>query len=366
MGSINKRPDRPGQPWQARWREYAGGPQRTKQFARKIDAERHLVKVEHDLLVGAYVTPEASRVTLEPYIRAHLARQPWRENTRDLAANALLHHALDFFGDRPLGSVRKADVQAFVSGLELAPSTVRTVHQHLNLLLSAAVEDHLIVVNPAKGVRLPASDRGEIVPPTAEQLEALREAAPPWFRTAIVLGAGLGLRQGEVCGLTADRIDWLKERTVRIDRQWSSRRQPACFGPPKSASSHRTIPAANSVLAELAASVVSRDGFVLHEGDDRAAVGHHRFDHVWRQTVKHAGLERGMRFHVLRHRFASVLISGGCSVVAVQRALGHSSPSITLNLYGHLMPSDTDRIRAAIEGPALRAEDQLRTRHLSE
>ncbi len=51
--------------------------------------------------------------------------------------------------------------------------------------------------------------------------------------------------------------------------------------------------------------------------------------------------------HALRHHYASSLLSAGCSIVAVQRALGHTKPSTTLDLYGHLMPSDTDRIRAA-------------------
>ena len=362
MASISKRPDRPTQPWQARWREYPGGPQKTKQFARKVDAQQHLVKVQHDLATGAYVTPQALQVTLGAYIDVHLGRQQWRDATAAVAANALRHHALGFFDDRPLSSIRKADVQAFVSSLELAPSTVRTVHQHLSGLLSAAVDDGVVASNQARGVRLPRADAGEVVPPSAEQVQALYGAAPAWFRTATVLGAGLGLRQAEASGLTADRIDWLGERTVRIDRQWSSRLAPGRFAPPKSAASYRTIPAADGVLAMLAAGA-SRAGFVLHDGDNGVAVGHHRFQHVWRQTVKEAGLEPGTRFHVLRHRFASVLISEGCSAVAVARAMGHSSPSITYNLYGHLMPSDTDRIRLAVDA-SLRAEDPVRTRTL--
>ena len=62
------------------------------------------------------------------------------------------------------------------------------------------------------------------------------------------------------------------------------------------------------------------------------------------------------------HAFASMLISAGCSVKAVSRALGHSSAATTLNLYSHLWPGDEDRIRDAVDlalGP--RAEDRLRT-----
>lgn len=54
-----------------------------------------------------------------------------------------------------------------------------------------------------------------------------------------------------------------------------------------------------------------------------------------------------MTLHTLRHTFASNLIASGCDVVTVQRALGHSQPSITLNVYSHLWPSAEDRTRAA-------------------
>ena len=75
-----------------------------------------------------------------------------------------------------------------------------------------------------------------------------------------------------------------------------------------------------------------------------------------------AGLEPSIRFHDLRHAFASALISAGCSVKAVQRALGHASASITLDTYGHLWPGDEDRIRQAVDAVhARRAEDSLRT-----
>lgn len=357
MASIDKRAN--GQ-YRARWREYPGGPQRTKQFARKVDAEAHLVKVQHDLLTGTYVTPEAAQVTLDAYIKAHLARQPWRSSTGDVAANALTRHVIGHFGkDRPISSIRKSDVQAFIGGLALAPSTVKVVHQHLSGLLASAVEDRLLMVNPAKGVKLPRSSAGEIVPPTSEDVTKLYVAAPTWFRKAVVMGAGLGLRQAEASGLTGDRIDWLADRTVRIDRQWVSRRLPHQFAPPKSDSSYRTIPAADDILAELGAGMRDRSGFVVNR--DGAPVGHHPFEHAWRQTVKKAGLEPGLRFHDLRHRFASVLISKGCSVVAVQRAMGHSSAAITLNLYGHLMPSDSDMIRSAMTGQFGASEDQVRT-----
>jgi len=66
----------------------------------------------------------------------------------------------------------------------------------------------------------------------------------------------------------------------------------------------------------------------------------------WRQTRKAAGTP-SIRLHDLRHFYASGLIAAGCDVVTVQRALGHSSATTTLNTYSHLWPTAEDRTRAA-------------------
>jgi hypothetical protein len=92
----------------------------------KIDAERHLVLVQHPLLSGTYVTPEAGRVTLGAFADVYLARQPWGPSTGVAAGKAFVHIRRTF-GDRPLSSIRKGDVQAFVTGLSLAPTTVALV-----------------------------------------------------------------------------------------------------------------------------------------------------------------------------------------------------------------------------------------------
>jgi integrase len=152
---------------------------------------------------------------------------------------------------------------------------------------------------------------------------------------------------------------WLP-RAVRVDRQWDSRHQPAGFAPPKTASSDRTVPASTLMLDALAEHVGRRhEGFVLHRGGE--PVDWQAFGHQWRQARKRAGLD-GVRYHDLRHAYASMLISAGCSVKAVSAALGHASAATTLNLYSHLWPGDEDRIRDAVDlALAPRAEGQLRT-----
>jgi integrase len=150
------------------------------------------------------------------------------------------------------------------------------------------------------------------------------------------------------------------ERTVRVDRQWNSRASPAVFAPPKTKSSIRIIPASAFVLDEIGGHVGRRhEGFVLQRGGD--PVDWQVFGRQWRQTCKRAGVER-VRYHDLRHAYASMLISAGCSVKAVSAALGHANAATTLNLYSHFWPGDEDRIRDAVDlALAPRAEDQLRT-----
>ena len=98
---------------------------------------------------------------------------------------------------------------------------------------------------------------------------------------------------------------------------------------------------------------------MLHR--DGEPVRHPVFQYHWRDTAKRAGVA-GMKYHDLRHAFASMLIAAGCSVKAVQHALGHTSAATTLNIYSHLWPGDEDRIRDAVDQVLTpRTEDQLRT-----
>lgn len=70
--------------------------------------------------------------------------------------------------------------------------------------------------------------------------------------------------------------------------------------------------------------------------------------HRWRKTLKSVQIEN-LKLHELRHYYASGLIAAGCDVVTVQRAMGHSSATTTLNTYAHLWPTAEDRSRGAAE-----------------
>lgn len=354
MGSVKKRPDGT---WRGRWREYPGGPERSKHFALKEQALRHVNQMENDLARGVYVSPEHGRVALVQMMAEHIERQPWRYNTNHNAAWAL-EHARSFFGNQPIALVRTSDLQRFVTGLDLEPRSVATVWRFVRQTIREAHLDGLVGRDPCLRVTLPRHDGAELVVPTVDEVALLVDAAPDDFAVAVILGAGLGLRSSEAAGLTVDRIDFLR-REVRVDRQWHGKLDR--FEPVKYAASNRVVPAGDRVLERLAMHLehhkAGAAGHVLHA--EGRALNSNRMSWRWEQTVTAAGLD--FTFHQTRHHYASSLLAEGCSIVAVQRALGHSSAAVTLDTYGHLMPSDTERIRTAIDRSWEAAADQSRT-----
>ena len=287
--------------------------------------------------------------------------QPWREQTRHRINHVIGSQIVPRFGAMPLRSVRPSMVQAWVGEMTasgLAPSTVESYFRVLAAVMIAARQDRLVNDSPTDGVTLPRAGHNgaALVPLSVEQVQAIADRVPAHYRALVLTLAGLGLRQGEACGLTVDRVDFLR-RLVRIDRQLisSSGPGPVRFGPTKTPSSNRVIPLPDSVGEALAVHLewfgTGPDGLVF-----TSATGAPLRRSVWGMAYKSPASAAGVdsSAHDLRHHCASVLISSGVSIKSVHRFLGHKNASETLDTYGHLMPGDDDRLRAAID-EALRA-----------
>jgi integrase len=175
---------------------------------------------------------------------------------------------------------------------------------------------------------------------------------PKRYRAAAVLAAGAGLRQGEIFGLAADRVDFLR-RTITIDRQLVTLAgHKPYLAPPKTAASIRKVPLPDFVSAALSSHMATYppglDG-LLFTTTAGAAVPRNRFGEAWRAAVKRADVRVGLRFHDLRHYYASLLIRHGESVKVVQARLGHKNAAETLDTYSHLWPDSEDRTRSAVD-----------------
>src|SRR3954452_1854900 len=230
---------------------------------------------------------------------------------------------------------------------------------------SRAVRDRRLVSNPCAGVRLPEIHKSRVQPLQTSSVVALRDAMPPRWQAAVVLGAGTGVRQGELLGLTVDRIDFLRRQMV-VDRQLINLPgQAPQLAPVKTRASVRTVPLPQTVVAalaeHLAAFPAESTGLVFVGDDGRPMMRSAWSGSVWRPAVKAAGLDFSVTFHALRHYYASLLIRHGESVKRVKPRLGHSSAAQTLDVYSHLWPDSDDRTRDAVDAVLGAVADSVRT-----
>jgi len=215
-------------------------------------------------------------------------------------------------------------------------------------------------------VRPPAPDRRKLVPWPVERVAAVRAALPDRYRVLADLGAGLGLRQGEMFGLAVDDVDFLRG-VVHVRRQVKLLDDKPHFALPKGGR-QRDIPLPEQVALRLAAHLQAWPAVavtlpwspvgkperhrLLCSTRERTALNRTYVNrHVWKPALKQAGApatrENGM--HALRHHFATTLLEDGLNPKAVADWLGHADPGFTLRVYGHVMPASEDRAREAVD-----------------
>lgn len=354
MASVKRRPN--GR-WRARWIDPEGR-ERARHFATRAEAEQFLATTVADIARGTWLDPAAGRVTFGEYAETWRLAQLHRPTTAEATESRIRNH-MGVWHDRPLGSIRPTEVQAWAAKLAgtLAPGTVRAVVYLFASIMRAAVIDRLIPESPATRVKLPKADRAPVVPLETVEVQRIAETIRADLAGAVWASAMGGLRVGEVTGLTVDRVDFLR-RTILVDRQvrwiagggWE-------FGPPKTSASRRVVPVPEALTDRLAAHVAEHgtgpDGLLFHHGGGpfrRRRVGEAL------TAAKATGT-----WHDFRHFYASALIGAGLSVKVVQARLGHATAAETLDTYAHLWPSDDDRTRDAITGVFEAAADRSRT-----
>lgn len=360
-----------GKRWRVRYVDDAGRP-RERLFERKPDAERFDANVRADVSRGVYVDPAAGRVTVGAY------GAQWRKGrlhdvaTAQRVERALRVHVEPVLGGLQLAQVRPSHVQAWVKdrAAVLKPSTLRVVYGYLVSMFGTAVLDRVIGTSPCgKSVKLPEVDREELFVPTADQVEALARALPARYAAQPYVAAGTGLRQGEVWGLEVDRhVDFLR-REIRVEQQVKvvAGRRPF-IAQPKTKTSKRKVELSQVTAEALARHIelfppiaveiddetnprrpVRRTARLIFTNSDGQPINRSGWSHLWTRAVAGAGLPRGFGFHGLRHFYATVLIHGGASVKTVQLALGHATPTITLNTYVGHWPDAVDTTRSLID-----------------
>ena len=265
------------------------------------------------------------------------------------------NHIKPNIGDIPLEKLTTLDLQRLyktllangrVDRLEskgqpkgLSPKTVRNIHQILSSALKLAQEQRIILTNPAEGCALPKVEHREMKTLPVEQLQSfLREAKDSGVFELYYLELATGLRRGELLGLKWEDID-LEHGDLRVRRQIARINGRVVEAPLKTKNAYRTLPLAEdtiSILEEQKKKVGSSPW--VFPSATGGPISPDSVLHMLHRVLKRVGLPQ-VRFHDLRHTFATLALQNGVDIKTVSGMLGHFSAGFTLDTYAHVTTS---------------------------
>jgi integrase len=260
-------------------------------------------------------------------------------------------HIRPSWGSVRLDAVTHDGVQAWTSDLAasgLSAASVVKTHRVLSMVLAYAVRSRRLASNPADGVTLPRVTAAEKRYLRPAQVDDLARAAGPGRLVVLVL-AFTGLRWGELAAMRVSRVDLLRRRIHVAESVTEVDGGRLDWGLPKS-HEHRWVPVPRFLVDDLAADIAGKapddpvftspQGAVLRVGGARRSW----FD----RAATTAGLP-GLTPHELRHTAASLAVSAGANVKAVQRMLGHARASMTLDVYADLFDDDHEAVAERLD-----------------
>ncbi|WP_130870538.1 tyrosine-type recombinase/integrase [Intestinimonas massiliensis (ex Afouda et al. 2020)] len=296
---------------------------------------------------GKYTVGEWMEVWFEDYAKLKV-----RPSSHQTYRGYIDNHIRPNIGDIPLEKLTSLDLQKLykklltkgrVDRLEargqpkgLSAKTVRNIHQILSSALKLAQEQRIILTNPAEGCALPKVEHREMKTLPVEQLQSfLREARESGVFELYYLELATGLRRGELLGLKWEDID-LDRGDLRVKRQVSRINGEVMEAPLKTKNAYRTLPLAEDtidVLKEQREKVGSSPW--VFPSPNGGPISPDSVLHMLHRVLKRAGLPR-VRFHDLRHTFATLALQNGVDIKTVSGMLGHFSAEFTLDTYAHV------------------------------
>jgi integrase len=187
-----------GTSWEITYR--VDGQMARRRFATKAQAVDELAKVRVDIARGMGLLPVDAKISVADYAEQWLTTLQVRPSTRANYVSYLGNHILPALGRRPLSSLRRSHVAAFVAALVdkgLAASTVKHCYNVLSMILRSACYDQVLHASPCYKIKLPEIPGRTLPLLTPEQVHGLLSAAPDCDRAVLATAVGTGMRQGE-------------------------------------------------------------------------------------------------------------------------------------------------------------------------
>lgn len=350
----------------------------------KREAEAELVRLKAGAAQGNYVDP--SKISVADFLERW--QSDWVKlnltlKTAERYGQLIRTHIVPRIGATPVQKLKPASLASLYSemmtngrlaarkgrtiGSGLSPQTAAYVHRILHRAFGHALQWGLVASNPAAAVDVPRAKRPEITILTEDQVNA----ALPALRGSTLypiaaLGLATGMRRGELLALRWKDTD-LDGGRLRIDRSLEQtkpteqNRTGLRFKEPKTTHGRRSVSLPASIVTELR-------NHRKEQLEQRVALGQgkepsdalvfchldgspllpHSISTQWSRVAKRLKL-KDVTLNAWRHTHASQLIAAGVDVLSISRRLGHGSPSITLDVYGHLFHSRDDHAANVFE-----------------
>ena len=298
-------------------------------------------KVKPDMLFGDWID----------FWYQQYEKQRIRPTTQAHYENMIYNHVIPDIGKKPLNKLTQNDLQQFYGRLKiggrkthtelfgngLSDRMVRCCHAVCRKGLEKAVTEGLLRVNPAIGCKLPPKKAREMQVLTREEMQRfIIQAKEDGYFELFILELSTGLRRGEIAALQWDDLN-MQTGELHISRQATTVHGSINISAPKTKSSIRTIilpPDIVKILAEYKKRVSSRWMFPSPVKED-APRHPSAIRKMLQRTLERAECKH-VRFHDLRHTFATTALANGMDVKTLSAMIGHISAETTLNIYTHI------------------------------
>jgi len=264
---------------------------------------------------------------------------PFKPSALRAYRGVMRNHVLAVLGEVRLADVRRSDLQEFADALlaaGLSPSYIGTTLLPIRAIVRRALSRDELAVDPCSGLHLPAVRGRRERYASPDEAERLLDAVPEQDRATWAAAMYGGLRLGELRALRAEDVD-VATGVIRVERGWD----PVVGAIElKSHAGRRRVPIAgilrDHLLDHLARTERSGDELIFGSTSE-SPFSVNTLQRAADDTWAEAKLER-ITPHECRHTFAALMIAAGVNAKALQTFMGHSSITVTLDRYGHLMP----------------------------
>ncbi len=272
----------------------------------------------------------SSHQTYRGYIDNHI-----KPSIGKIPLEKLTTMELQKFYRKLLTSGRVERIEAEKQPKGLSAKTVRNINQVISSAMDLAVAQKIILENPTNACSLPRVEHKEMQTISAEQLQAfLEEAKRSGVYEMYYIELSTGLRRGELLGLKREDID-MQQGIIRVRRQVSRIDGKVVEAPLKTKNSYRAVTISPQAVEVLKAQKAKTNDEYVFPSPNGGPISPDSVNNLLHRVLDRAGIPR-VRFHDMRHTFATLALQNGVDIKTVSGMLGHFSAGFTLDTYAHV------------------------------